>query len=112
MVDLSLHHERQTNNTLEKLATMENIQLTSELNWLIKSSEVQQIYTDCKIIAFNGRLSQLMFSKVIGFFIANNTHSCSAYNHYTIKYGDGSLNLTTSQFKGNTKVEFSACLPL
>ena len=77
-------------------------QFTNEINWLIENSEVHYSDNDCEMRRFKGSVSKSMYESIVRFFKVN--------GGLTIRVGKGSINLTLPTWKGQTVIEFNACL--
>jgi hypothetical protein len=77
-------------------------EFTNEINWLINNSEVHYEDNDCNMMQFKGRLNLRFYESVVSFFKSNGGMS--------IKVGKGSINLILPRYKGQTNIEFNACL--
>jgi len=88
------------------MTTLENIKSNKNLIWLLNNSEITFEDMECKMTHFKGRVNSKMLNELRNWFDNNGGNRCGG----TIKVGQGSINLYTSNFKGDNIITLTTAL--
>ena len=88
------------------MTTLENLKSNENITWILNNSEITDKLDDCYMTHFTGRVPSSMLSNLRSWFELNGASRCGG----SVAVGLGSVNLYTSNYKGDNKITFTACL--